>query len=167
MPNLLLRTRQGNDIPNETSFMDLGDISREDKDFRKSLPNGSSPVNFGTQVYNCHGLVFAARRSWVFDKGTINIILGDDEYATINEKDAWIGDIVLYWSGEICEHSGLVIENAKNTVLGIPRILSKFGHLSEVVHYAHICGIYSGSPRTYHRVTTVQQRDAALSNPQG
>ena len=46
-------------------------------------------------ICNCHGLVFASRRTSIFPEDIHNI-LADDGYRQIDERDVLAGDVVLY-----------------------------------------------------------------------
>ena len=46
--------------------------------------------------YNCYGMVFATRRTAIYEDEQIPDILEDDGYRQIPEKDVRPGDIVLY-----------------------------------------------------------------------
>jgi hypothetical protein len=82
--------------------------------------------------YNCHGLTFGTRRTWIAQATEIAKILEDDEYQMVPFKDVLPGDVVIYYAedGDV-EHSGIVVETGD---LG-PRILSKWGKAHEIVHY--------------------------------
>lgn len=106
-----------------------------------------------TAVYNCHGLVFAARRTAVHEAAAIYNILADDRYAVIQPPDVLAGDLMLYFSpdtGDI-EHSAVVIVPPSDAPLGIPRVLSKWGRYKELLHWANDCP-YDFSQGKYYRV---------------
>ena len=61
--------------------------------------------------YNCVGLVFASRRTWV-DTRYVNQFLEEDGYRKVELRDAQPGDVILYrGEAETVEHVGLVIEH--------------------------------------------------------
>lgn len=92
------------------------------------------------ETFNCHGLTFAARRTHV-DSIHVRDTLRDDDYDQIAASDIEPGDIVLYVhsaTGEV-DHSGLIVEVLETDLgagrkLKVPKILSKWGNLHEVVH---------------------------------
>jgi len=47
-------------------------------------------------VYNCFGMVFASRRTSVFEEAEIAKILSDDNYREVLEAEVSPGDLVLY-----------------------------------------------------------------------
>ena len=47
-------------------------------------------------LYNCMGMVFASRRTWI-DPEHLEMILEDDEYQRIvSEAELQVGDLVIY-----------------------------------------------------------------------
>jgi len=101
-----------------------------------------------SRQYNCHGLTFASRRTWIWKPSEIEKILKDDEYETVVELENVLpGDIVIYSQDGDVEHSGIVL-----SVDPVPLILSKWGSSHEVIHKINECP-YSGSI-TFHRIRT-------------
>jgi hypothetical protein len=95
--------------------------------------------NIPTDCYNCHGMTFASRRTGIYEPEEIKKILEHDNYKLINNiEDVLPGDVIIYYApdGDI-EHSGLIIEKANE--LKVPKVLSKWGMLYEVIHYAFLC----------------------------
>lgn len=95
--------------------------------------------NGPTTIYNCHGLVFASRRTRVHDTAELQKILQDDNYKEIDQKNILPGDVILYINemGGF-EHSGIVLEVTNEP--RVPIICSKWGNNGpEVVHSAYIC----------------------------
>lgn len=97
--SIRLDTHLGNPIRNIIS-PDVGDAecllykARQDR-------YGARWINRkpATGVYNCYGMIFASRRTSIFDDEhdtAINRILDDDGYRKLPETDARVGDIVLY-----------------------------------------------------------------------
>lgn len=90
-----------------------------------------------TAIYNCVGMVFATRRTWI-EPEYVPIFLGDDEYHMLPSiEDAEIGDVAIYKeeSDEI-KHVGVIIEKTENLIEGSMdfRILSKWGPWAEFIH---------------------------------
>lgn len=108
------------------------------------------PRNGPSGYYNCHGLVFASRRTSIFPED-IRRILIEDGYRQIGEQDVLAGDVVLYNNsdGDI-EHSGIVIRRPE---LRIPWVVSKWSTGEEFLHPALACPYNEGITLTYHRVT--------------
>jgi hypothetical protein len=110
-------------------------------------------------VYNCHGLTFASRRTSV--NPAVMPILQDDGFEQVEEKDAQVGDIVVYSNvrGEVV-HSGFVVgvdrveivPGTKPTM--IPRIWSKWGKGHEWVHPVGECPYLQdeGNFASYYRL---------------
>lgn len=123
--------------------------------YRTQFPRITERTEGCTKVYNCHGLVFASRRTQIYDPAVVKQILSEDRYQEISFDHLLPGDIILYLhsSGDI-PHSGIVVEPTllmpKN-----PRVVSKWGPWVEVVHYAYDCP-YAKEPDIkieYRRVT--------------
>ena len=104
-----------------------------------------------TDMYNCHGLVFAARRTNIDDSMEVMKILKRDEYVEIHPGSVMPGDIIIYYADDgDAEHSGIVIEEAKGP-LNIPKIISKWGQLEEYIHFANDCR-YNFAKAKYYRM---------------
>jgi hypothetical protein len=104
-----------------------------------------------TDMYNCHGLVFASRRTNIDDSVEVKKILEHDEYKEIDILSVLPGDIIIYYDDNgAAEHSGIVIEKPE-TPLNIPKIISKWGQLEEYIHYANNCQ-YNFSKTKYYRM---------------
>ncbi|MDR1147947.1 MAG: hypothetical protein LBK66_04885 [Spirochaetaceae bacterium] len=75
-----------------------------------------------TDQYNCHGLVFASRRTNIDDSNEVKNILDKDEYMEIEPRKVLPGDIIIYYAEDgDAEHSGVVISKP-DTEFYIPRI---------------------------------------------
>ena len=64
-------------------------------------------------VYNCFGMLFASRRTAIYDDDQVELILRDDGYRRVSAGEAVPGDIVLYRiasSGEL-RHGALVLRS--------------------------------------------------------
>lgn len=76
--------------------------------------------------YNCFGMVFASRRTAIYDDGEVRLILGEDGYRRVlEEEDPRPGDLVLYrdvGSG-IVLHVGVLL---RRNELGAWHALSKW-----------------------------------------
>ncbi len=96
------------------------------------------PVSAST-IYNCHGLVFAARRTSIVDDEDVLMILKDDGYHKLPwDPHQWLpGDIVLYRDkDERIVHSGIIVK--KLVSLGEDlveiQVLSAWGECGEYIH---------------------------------
>lgn len=80
-----------------------------------------------SNTYNCVGLVFANRRTWV-DPDQLPVIFGDEHYVRVAE--AHPGDLVIYQNsqGDVC-HVGVVLHRVVDTATGEWNlvVLSKWG----------------------------------------
>jgi hypothetical protein len=98
-----------------------------------------------TDRYNCHGLVFAARRTKIYEAASIRQIICEDGYKKLDPDKALAGDVVLYIhkSGDI-SHSGIVVGPSSlftNNYL----VVSKWGPWAEIIHHVFDCP-YSREP---------------------
>ena len=66
-----------------------------------------------TAVYNCHGMVFAARRTAIYDPKDVEMILNEDGFAKLeNRHSAERGDVVVYRlaSDAPLSHTGIIVD---------------------------------------------------------
>jgi len=149
--SISLQTRKGNNVDNcQSGFLTLLEKS-EFADLERKYPDKKKRTE-PNAVYNCHGLVFGARRTAIDDGNEImRKIIPDDEYHEIALQDVLAGDIALYFGddGDI-EHSAIVVSEPDSCVK-IPMVVSKWGKYSEVIHLATYCE-YSKNIK-YYRVT--------------
>jgi len=149
---LALETRKGNQIPNSQSESLTRHYEALDKKSRKDYKHNCFRTPGPSAFYNCHGLTFAARRTTIDRAQSVQLILCDDGYKEIEDKNKVLpGDLVLYFSKDDIEHSGMVVEIARLD-FGIRfRILSKWGHGSEVLHWLEECP-YEFSAVKFYRI---------------
>jgi hypothetical protein len=100
-------------------------------------------------TFNCHGLTFGSRRTWIDRTADIQNILNDDDYIEIDRSKVKPGDIAIFRKNGEIDHSGIVVEVVE---MRGPRILSKWASLHEVVHFPWE-GPYNECQVTYYRVT--------------
>lgn len=91
-----------------------------------------------TQVYNCMGLVFASRRTWI-DMDEIATILNDDGYAPLEGlRQAKVGDVVVYGDPSKGEtsHVGIIVLKEANVSSGSwnVEVMSQWGADGEYIH---------------------------------
>lgn len=150
--SIILQTRMRNDIPNSQSHEISPSEANQFRDCEKTHPYAKfrPPPN---PIYNCHGLVFASRRTGIDRSDILCTVLDDDGYTEIVRDEVLPGDIILYYNedGDI-EHSGIVITKPDDMQLRIPQVVSKWGRYKEVVHSANDCP-YSFANVRYFRVT--------------
>jgi hypothetical protein len=134
---IVLETRVGRDVPNAQQYV----VSTFETNTWAGLKNQYHGPEFRYRtdvnpIYNCHGLTFASRRTWIADAAMVRTIVGDDCYVAVGENDAMPGDIVVYVAedGDV-EHSGVVVR--EKIGLELPLICSKWGKGGEVIHPVH------------------------------
>jgi hypothetical protein len=133
---LKLETRRRNQIENYLNREPVAEgFQKAIEDLKKRYPNAKHrPVGPSGQ-YNCHGLTFAARRTWIRDPKEINKILDEDEYKQIQQNEVIPGDIAVYYLNGDVEHSGQVVKRESYFIW----ILSKWGQCHEAIHLAGDC----------------------------
>jgi hypothetical protein len=106
-------------------------------------------------TYNCMGLAFANRRTWVLTE-ELEAILADDGYRKLkNVFEVKPGDLVIYRTplpGQEFRHVGLVL-GIERTVqvakVNRLKVLSKWGSEGEYIHYAEDVPALLGRPNDY------------------
>ena len=146
---LALETRRKSGIDNEMK-RDTPPVGFDEqvKAYKKKYPKAIHRPVRPCNTYNCHGLTFAARRTWIHDSLEIKKILEEDDYEEIKPQSVMAGDIAVYFEKGDAWHSGIVVEI---TPAG-PRIISKWGQCHEVVHLIPECP-YNATNVNYYRVT--------------
>lgn len=145
-----LETRRGTSILNSQSPViatwQAAQLSKLQRDYPKVVQR-TGPSGF----YNCHGLVFASRRTEVYS-GEVHKILNEDGYSEVELPSVKPGDVILYFDsdGDI-EHSGIVVSAPNPDSLRIPKVVSKWGAWREVIHFANDCP-YTFTDARYYRV---------------
>lgn len=140
-------TSQGTHVENfqyfELSSFEMGQFSA----FNKWLEN-TTERHPPTPRYNCHGMTFASRRTGIYEVDDIRLILEEDSYVEVDTSDILAGDVIIYFDEDgDPEHSGLVVEPPSN--FGVPRVVSKWGKFSELIHWANRCPYTFGNVRYY------------------
>ena len=155
---LQLATTMENPIDNEQvleiSPFEFGLCQQFDEQYGDTIKRRGLP----SPIYNCHGLTFASRRTGVFENTVLERILEDDRYEEIESRSVLPGDIILYYGddGDI-EHSGIVLEPPTLENLNVPRVVSKWGKYSEIIHLANNCP-YSFANAKYYRINHGEYR---------
>ena len=133
-----LFTRLGNEIPNAQD----PDLQPERAElvsarFRQKYPTADLRRPPCGQ-YNCHGLVFANRRTGIHRSPAISQIVDDDGYREVPRRKVEPGDLVVYYEGAEVSHTGVVlkvVQGAPETPsLRSARVVSKWGQAGEYVH---------------------------------
>jgi hypothetical protein len=150
-----LQTRAGNDIPNGQSH----EFSAYERNCFPKLERDHPTAKFRAKpnpTYNCHGLVFASRRTGIYDAAAIKMILQDDGYTLVGVRrdEVLPGDVIIYYTdlGDF-SHSGLVLSWEADMLA--PIVLSKWGRYKEVIHSANDCPYYPCIIK-YYRITKWQ-----------
>jgi len=144
-----LATKQGNWIRNVRKPEHLpGRLRSAAKALCGAFPN--IRLRSLSATYNCVGMVFAARRTWV-EPEEIDLIRRDDEYIRVERPV--VGDLVVYRrsaDGGIC-HIGQVVEIERDVQTAHHRatVLSQWGQDGEYLHdIADVPELY-GSQREF------------------
>jgi hypothetical protein len=106
--------------------------------------------------YNCHGLVFAARRAAIDETKQIPWILKEDGYEVVTLDELQPGDIAVYYDERSNEatHSAMVIETPKMNLMRVTRVVSKWGNGREYVHRINECTYAANARIEYRRIYT-------------
>ena len=103
-------------------------------------------------MYNCMGMVFASRRTWI-DPEHLEMILEDDEYQRIvSEAELQLGDLVIYrGDNNQVTHVGIIsmIDNNLETAIRRLFVLSQWGGDGEYFHEIHDVSPYLGTPAEF------------------
>lgn len=149
--SIQLATKQGTYIPNERRREGAPDTLRAAVDlYVRERPNAQ--LRSISATYNCVGLVFATRRTWV-DPDHLPMILREDGYSRVpNLERVRAGDVIIYRNdkGETV-HIALVftIEPEVATATWRLTALSKWGANGEYMHTPeHVPHVY-GRPSEY------------------
>lgn len=110
---------------------------------------GATELRPPTGRYNCHGLVFAARRAHIPPVGVdvdVTDLLRRDGYALLgSDQPPQVGDVVAYRLDQEIEHTGFVSRVESLGQAPIVFVWSAWGGLGEFEHRVHVSP-YKGSP---------------------
>ncbi|MFW9940465.1 MAG: NlpC/P60 family protein [Candidatus Thorarchaeota archaeon] len=130
-----LATRTGNFIPNERRHeYPPAKLQESIKMFAETNPKAI--LRSVTAVYNCIGLVFSSRRTWI-DTQYVRKILYEDSYRQIaNLSEINVGDLVIYTKDKQINHIGIIIKIEKNIMHASFKytVMSKWGPFGEYLH---------------------------------
>lgn len=102
----------------------------------RSLTTDRRKLRSAASEYNCVGLVFASRRTWV-DTDQLNKIFEEDEYRQIRVEDAQPGDVIVYRDRDKqMVHVG-ILQNREPDVARAAwnlTVVSQFGADGEYIH---------------------------------
>jgi hypothetical protein len=106
-----------------------------------------------TATYNCIGMAFANRRTWI-EPEHVPMILRDDGYARVETPAAVVpGDLVIYETAPAeISHVAVVISNSPNVQDGSStiRVLSQWGSDGEYFHDYQDVPLYLGKPVRFY-----------------
>ena len=141
-------TSKGNGIDNEAGELTTDELRRVAKILEK-YPHAEARTPASSN-YNCHGLTFLSRRSWLIHRRSIDQVLTDDCYEEVRHDRLRPGDIAIYFSesGDP-NHSGVVVQ--VNEMVAATMILSKWASASEVLHPLRHCPEYYGPEVRFYR----------------
>ena len=123
--------------------------------FHEHHPNAI--LRSATAVYNCMGLAFASRRTWVAPDSldpVLRLILDEDDYRRLrNQQELEAGDLVIYRSPteDSVSHVAVVLRidvdfaKASRNVI----VVSKWGHGGEYIHQVEDVPYLLGAPVAY------------------
>ena len=97
---IVVQTRLGRNIENIIEAEPGEREKRMYADFRRRFEKRFGP-NWTNRKpacggYNCFGMLFASRRTSIFEDSEVEKILEDDGYRPIQEAEATVGDLALY-----------------------------------------------------------------------
>lgn len=91
-----------------------------------------------SNTYNCMGLVWASRRTNIYDFNQLEKILHDDEYDEVKKiEEVMVGDILVYYDRhDIPNHIGIVVVHTPKLMSSNydTWIMSKWGSDGEYIH---------------------------------
>ena len=96
--------------------------------------SGSVKRRDASNIYNCHGMTFALRRTAILEERFVQQVLTDDGYREIMRKQAMPGDVVLYYNASGLSHSGIVVFVDHSLKTPLIKVMSKWGRAGEFVH---------------------------------
>ena len=132
---LPLATRSGRQIPNDRRPEIHPDIMGAAREIVLS-EHDSARVRSLSGVYNCMGMVFASRRTWI-DTEELGEVLRDDQYRRLSDEDEVIeGDVVVYRDRDVVTHVGIVARVQPDLTQAVTNItvLSQWGRDGEYFH---------------------------------
>jgi hypothetical protein len=161
---IVVQTRLGNAIDNVQPWQYAAfEWNQLDVDREKFESLGASRVNGVCPIYNCHGLTFGSRRTQVdWSPATIAMIIRDDGFEEIADRDVKVGNVVIYYGEDgKPEHSGIVV--GKHGEFNVPLIWSKWGKGHEWVHPLGACG-WGGMTIRFYRIQEWKSQTALSQN---
>lgn len=148
---LALQTKKGQQIPNQRCPQRHPDSMRAARDMVEGNHTTAKSRSL-VSSYNCLGMVFATRRTWI-EPDHLQMILDDDDYQLVSsESDVQPGDVVVYRnaSGEVT-HVGIVArkETEPRDATYKITVLSQWGKDGEYFHDINDINVLLGTPSEY------------------
>ena len=147
-PEIPLATIKGRPIPNEQAQQLPDARMQAAKSVHLANHPKATPRSLRS-VYNCMGMVFASRRTWI-DPDHLGMILEDDEYQrVIAESELQIGDVVVYRGNDNeVSHVGVIVSVEIEIATASRRlwVLSQWGKDGEYLHEVDDVSPYLGTP---------------------
>ena len=144
---LQLSTRLGNHIANARRREMAPDARRASvRKWAAEFPQAH--LRSITATYNCVGMVFGNRRTWVLEE-TLELIRNDDGYRMVLTPR--VGDVAVYRRTTDVDHVGIVVEMRPNVATASYEVLvlSKWGAEGEYLHREDQVPQLLGRPSEY------------------
>lgn len=132
---LRLDTRKKNHIRNVQKMERHPDALSAGARIIEATYNGAKCVS-ATALYNCAGLVFGSRRTWV-DIEISEWILREDDFQRLPNSADWdVGDVVVYRKGDTITHVARIRSIVRPIACGEIQVIvvSAWGESGEYVH---------------------------------
>jgi hypothetical protein len=148
---LHLHTKGMRQIPNERRPERHPDSMQAAREFVESN-HPTAKLRSMSSSYNCMGMVFASRRTWI-EPDHIQMIKDDDEYQIVTSQNEVVkGDVVVYRNAsKDVTHVGLVADIEPELRNGTYKttVLSQWGHDGEYFHRIDDVNPLLGTPSEY------------------
>jgi len=132
-----LQTRRATDVANEQAL--APDATAVARYARLRAPTVWKQRRGAVGVYNCFGLVWANRRTAIYEESELLKILADDGYRSIPVAEIDLGDVALYRTEQLgILHVAIVVRLDPVGTTIVPWLLSKWADWSgEDFHSAY------------------------------
>ena len=137
-------TIDGWHMPNERKPERSPDAMRQLERINKGNHPGLETRSLSA-TYNCVGMVFAGRRTFI-DSAHLMTILNKDGYRKIEDSEAIAADLAVYFRDGKATHVGIVINVGYVGNMRVVKVLSQWGETGEYFHKAQIDRTEYGHP---------------------
>ena len=144
---LRLDTRQRNHIQNVQKLDRHPDALSAGVKIIEANYNGAKCVS-ATALYNCAGLVFGSRRTWI-EVEISEWILREDNFERLQSSADWdVGDVVVYRMGNAISHVARIRSIIRPIAWGEIQVIvvSAWGESGEYVHPWKVVSPLLGAP---------------------